>query len=118
MHTVRFFRVVAMLAPVVLTAVARVSRYRWAATTVAGVYSLFLLLMGWILPLFAAQPKLGPVYQHVTQFIPPEFPLLLIVPALALDLLWQRTADWVAWRQSLVSGAIFLAAVASVLCTL
>ena len=48
--------------------------------------------MSWILPLFPAQPKLGPVYHPLTQFTPPEFPLLLIVPALALDLLWQRTA--------------------------
>ena len=114
MHTVRFYRVVAMVAPLVLAAVARGSGYRWAATAVAGVYSMFLLLMGWILPLFPAQPKLGPVYQQVTQFIPPEFPLLLIVPALALDLLWQRTADWGAWRQSLASGAIFLAVFAAV----
>jgi hypothetical protein len=93
----------------VLAALARGSAYRWAATTVAGIYSAFLLLMGWLLPLFPAQPKLGPVYQHVTQFTPPEFPLLLIVPALALDLLWQRTGDWGAWRQSLVSGVVFLA---------
>ena len=99
--------VVAMVVPLVLAAVARGSGYRWAATAVAGVYSVFVLLMSWILPLFPAQPKLGPVYHQVTQFIPPEFPLLLIVPALALDLLWQRTADWGAWRQSLVFGCGF-----------
>ena len=80
----------------------------------AGVYSAFVLLMSWILPLFPAQPKLGPVYHQVTQFTPPEFPLLLIVPALALDLLWQRTGDWGGWRQSLVSGAVFLAVFAAV----
>ena len=114
MHTARFYRVVAMVVPVVLAAVARGSGYRWGATAAAGVYSVFLLLMGWILPLFSAQPKLGPVYQHVTQFIPPEFPLLLIVPALALDLVWQHTGDWGAWRQSVVSGAIFLAVFATV----
>src|SRR5947209_6542489 len=86
----------------------RASRYRWAATAVAGTYSAFLMLMSWILPLFPAEPKLGPVYHHVTQFVPPEFPLLLMIPAIVLDLLWRRTAGWGGWRQALVSGAVFL----------
>jgi hypothetical protein len=114
MHTVHFFHLLAIVAPLVLAAMARGSQYRWAATTVAGVYSVFVLLMSWILPLFPAQPKLGPVYQHVTQFTPPEFPMLLIVPALVLDLLWRRTAHWGGWRQSLFSGALFLAVFAAV----
>jgi hypothetical protein len=33
---------------------------------------------------------------------------------LALDLLWQRTAGWGAWRQALVSGTVFLAVFAAV----
>jgi hypothetical protein len=109
MHSAHFYRVVATVAPLVLAVAARASRYKWAATTVAGVYFLFVLLISWILPLFPATPKLGPVLWPVTQFIPPEFPMLLIVPAFALDLLWQRTARWGAWKQSLVSGAVFLA---------
>jgi len=96
--------------PLILAGVARASRYKWAATTVAGIYSVFLLLTTWILPLFPAEPKLGPVYHPVTQFTPPEFPILLIVPAFLLDLLWQRTGAWSAWKQSLVSAAVFLAA--------
>ncbi|HEY1242033.1 MAG TPA: hypothetical protein VGF16_15830, partial [Bryobacteraceae bacterium] len=39
---------------------------------------------------------------------PPEFPVLLIVPAFLLDLIWQRTGKWGAWKQSLVSAAVFL----------
>ena len=39
--------------------VARGSGYRWAATTVAGVYSAFVLLMSWILPLFPAAAETG-----------------------------------------------------------
>jgi hypothetical protein len=108
MHTVHFYRLVAIIAPVVLAGVARASNFKWAAAAVAGVYTTFLLLMSWILPLFPAQPKLGPVYTNVVQFIPAEFPLLVIVPAFALDLLWQRTADWGGWKQALVSGALFL----------
>lgn len=113
MHTAHFIRVVATGVPLILAGVARASRYKWAATTVAAIYSVFLLLTTWILPLFPAEPKLGPVYHPVTQFTPPEFPILLIVPALLLDLLWQRTGAWGAWKQSLVSAAVFLAAFAA-----
>jgi hypothetical protein len=114
MHTVSFYRVLALTVPLILPRVSRSTGYRWAATATVAVYSVFLLLMGHILPLFPAEPKLGPVYQHVTQFVPPEFPLLLIVPAFVLDLLWQRTPHWPVWLQSVISGIVFLAAFAAV----
>ncbi|HTP36265.1 MAG TPA: hypothetical protein VMJ75_29025 [Candidatus Acidoferrales bacterium] len=114
MHQVHLYRLVAMITPPVLAAAALGSGSRWGATAVAGVYSGFLLLMSWILPLFPAEPKLGPVYQHVTQFVPPEFPLLVIVPAFLLDLLWQRTAGWNKWKLAAVSGVIFVIALVAV----
>jgi hypothetical protein len=107
-HNALFYRVVCTFIPVVLAGVARASEKRWAATTVAAVYSLFWAGMGWILPLFPAEPKLGPVYHKVTQFVPPEFPMLIIIPAVALDLLWSRTRDWNRWKLSAVSGLLFL----------
>ena len=113
MHTAHFYRLMAIIAPLVLAGIARASDFKWAAAAVAGVYTTFVLLVSWILPLFPAEPKLGPVYTHVVQFIPPEFPLLVLAPAFALDSLWQRTADWGAWKQSVVSGAVFLAVFAA-----
>jgi len=114
MHTMRTYRLVAMVVPLVFAAIARGSGYRWAATWVAGVYTVFVLLMSWILPLFPAEPKLGPVLHPLHQFTPPEFPLLLIVPALVLDLMWQRTARWGLWKQATISGFVFLAVFAAV----
>jgi hypothetical protein len=114
MHTAHFYFLVAMIAPLVLAGVARASKFDWAATAVSGVYFTFVFLMGRILPLFPAEPKLGPVYHQLHQFTPPEFPLLLIVPAVALDLVWRRTARWGNARQALVSGTVFLAALAAV----
>lgn len=114
MHTVYFYRVLALTVPLILPRVSRSTSYKWAATATAGVYTVFVLLMGHILPLFPAEPKLGPVYQHVTQFVPPPFPLLLIVPAFVLDWMWQRTAHWPRWRQSIVSAIVFLVALAAV----
>jgi hypothetical protein len=46
----------------------------------------------------------------VTTFIPPPFPLLIVVPALAIDLLRPRLRawGWNWWRQSAAFGAAFL----------
>jgi hypothetical protein len=46
--------------------------------------------------------------------VPPEFPLLIVVPAFALDLLWQRTERWNAWLLSAVSAAVFVAVLVAV----
>ena len=109
MHSARFYLLVSLAAPVWFTGISRASGRRWAATTMAAIYTGYMVALVWILPLFPAQPKLGPVYQKVTHFIPPEFPLLLIAPALALDLLRSRIARWTAWKQAALAGATFLA---------
>ena len=114
MHSGYFYRVVAIAIPGVLAGVAKASGRRWAATTVIGIYSVFLIGCLWILPLVSAQPKLGPVYQPVTHLIPPEFPLLLIVPAVALDWFWARSKTWKPWLVAAVSGLIFVTLFAAV----
>ena len=53
--------------------------------------------MIWILPLFPAEPKLGPVLNPVTQFIPPGFPLAFLIPALVMDWLAARFKNSPAW---------------------
>jgi len=108
-HSAIFYRVVCMVVPVVIAMASKATNHRWAATIVTGVYTLLMLGFEWLLPLFPAEPKLGPVYYQVTHFVPSGFPILIIVPALALDWIWSRTVSWGPWKQSLVSGAIFLA---------
>jgi hypothetical protein len=44
--------------------------------------------MVWILPLFPAQPMLAPINNPIDHMVPPLFPLLLIVPAAAIDLVF------------------------------
>jgi hypothetical protein len=108
LHTAICYRVISMLTPIVMAIASRATGKRWAATAVTGIYSLFVLGLLWILPLFPAQPKLGPVMHEVTQFIPSGFPLLVIVPAFVLDLIWPRMIAWKMWQQAVVSGAIFI----------
>src|SRR5271154_925673 len=100
--------------PVVLAMLSRASQHRWAATIAASVYTLFAIAELLILPLFPAQPKLGPVFFPVTHFVPAKFPILIIAPALALDLLWKRTRNWKNWQVALLSGAVFVAVLVAV----
>jgi hypothetical protein len=69
-----------------------------------------LAVTSWVLMLFPATPKLGPIYQPITHYVPLDFPLLLVVPALAIDLAWERIRGWSTWRAAPVLGAVFLAA--------
>ena len=114
MHSALCYRAVAVVAPVVLAGFAKISDHRWARTIVAGIYTTYLMVMLWIFPLFPATPKLGPVYQRITHFVPLEFPLLLIVPALLLDAFWPRIEGWRKWPQSAVMGTVFLVAFVAV----
>ena len=108
-HSGLFYRVLSMVAPAMLAAMALGSGRRWAATTVAALYSLLQLGLIWVLPLFSATPKLGPVFNQVTHFVPPEFPLLLVIPAALLDTFWWHTRNWNLWKRAAVSGLLFVA---------
>jgi hypothetical protein len=109
-HSGSFYRASCIVYPLYLAAAARASKLRWPATITAGIYMGLSLLMIWVLPLFPAEPKLAPIYNPVDHMVPSAFPQLLIVPAIAVDLLmlWLgRKAGWL--RDSLL--AILLAAV-------
>ena len=108
MHSAQFYVVVCATVPLWLATIGAASSSRWACTIVAALYTIYFLSFIWILPLFPAEPKLGPVYHSVTQFVPPDFPLLLIAPAFAIDLLRPRFSNWPAWRQAIVTGSVFL----------
>jgi len=108
LHSALPYIVLGAIPPITLGVGFRVTRIKFAATFIAGFYTLLLIGLIFILPLFPAEPKLGPVYQHVTQFIPPEFPLLLIAPAFVLDLLWQRVQNRHLWRTAAISAVLYL----------
>jgi hypothetical protein len=108
LHSTLAYILMATLTPIMMCVASKVTQFRFAATAVAGWYTFFLIALIQILPLFPAEPKLGPVYQHVTQFIPPQFPILLVVPGVVLDLLWARTKTWNAWLLAIVSATLFV----------
>ena len=108
-HTSLFYQVVSLTAPLALVSIAIIADHKWSASILAAAYMSFLLAMLWILPLFPAEPKLGPVYQRVTHFIPPAgFPVLLIVPAVLIDCLRRRVSNRSKWLQAAAYGATFV----------
>ena len=100
--------------PLLFAAFSQASRSRWAATATAGVYTVFIIAEILILPLFPAEPKLGPVFNQVTHMVPAKFPILILIPALVLDLFWQRVKNWKPWAFALVSGILFIAVLTAV----
>jgi hypothetical protein len=109
MHGAKFYLVVMIIAPIWLAAVTIASNHRWAATITLALYTALHLAFTWFMPLVPAEPKLGPVYQHITHLIPPDFPLLLIVPAIVFDLVRQRLKLRNKWSQAAVLAGAFLA---------
>ena len=108
-HGASFYELMAIYLPFIFVAVARSSRVRWAATITAAVYMLLVAMMVWILPLFPAQPRLGPIITQVNRMAAPYFPLLLVIPGLGIDLLLQRREGKRAgWLDSVVIGTVFL----------
>ena len=109
LHSVSPYVAMGIALPFIFAMLSQASRYKWAATSTAAVYMTIAIAEILILPLFPAQPKLGPVFYPVTHMVPAKFPILIFAPALALDLLWQRTRAWKPWTIALVSGFLFMA---------
>lgn len=110
MHTAACYFAVALAFPASLIATGRASRHKWGCTLVSAAYMGIIIAGIWLLPLFPAQPKIGPVYQQVTHLIPPQFPLLLIVPGFVADLLLQRLESRSSWFKALLIGPAFVLA--------
>ena len=89
-HAAKFYSVVSLPFPLLLVLAARASKIRGAATIAAATYMLAFIVMILVLPLFPAHPKLAPIYHPVDHMVPPAFPLLLIIPAAAIDLICWR----------------------------
>jgi len=110
-HAGEFYRTTMLVFPFFIFPIARAAKVPMPATTVTGIYMLLMGSAVWVLPLFPGQPMLAPIYNPVTHMVPPPFPMLLMLPALAIDgamLLFGRGRSW--WRDALtvlVGGTLF-----------
>jgi hypothetical protein len=112
-HSADYFLLMSIVIPFFLAAIARASTLRWGATAAAAGMMLFYCSIIWILQLFPATPKLGPIYNPVTHMVPPPFPQWTVLPAIVMDLLRQRLELGRGWRRDLVfavaAGVLFVA---------
>jgi hypothetical protein len=108
LHMASPYIVASMGVPFCYAVAGNASRHRWAATWITTLYTAAWIAVILILPLFPAEPKLGPVFQPVTHFVPPKFPLLLIVPAVLLDLARMLLRDGSKLLVAILSGPIFV----------
>jgi len=107
MHKSLFYQIGGALFPLFMVAASRASAGKWGATGMATVFSVLLILLVWILPLFPAEPKLGPVLNHVTHYQNFDFPLLLIFPAIAIDLVNQHMREKPDFVKAIAIGILF-----------
>lgn len=88
-----FYIACMMMLPWRFVALSCAGRSCLPATGVAAVYMGLLCVIDWILMLFPAHPKLAPIFNPVTHMVALPFPLLLIFPALAVDLVLWKTRE-------------------------
>ena len=108
MHGGVFYRASMLAYPMSIVMIARASKLKWAGTITAATFMTIMLALMWIIQLFPATPKLGPIYQPITHMVAMAFPALLVVPAFGVDVVMQRVRA----RPLLLAGilsAVFLA---------
>ena len=108
MHRGIFYAVSSLVFPFALVAASRSTRLRYGATATALVYTVVMCVQAWLLPLFEGSPKLGPIRTAVTHMVSLDFPLLLLAPALCIDLVMPRLRARNLWVQATALGVLFL----------
>jgi len=114
MHGSKFYQLTSVFLPLYMIAFARASRLSWPATRIALIYMLMSLVGIWILQLVPATPRLAPIYNPITRMVPPAFPILLVAPALAIDMLMKRLGEKRDWKLAAALGAAFVGAMVTV----
>jgi hypothetical protein len=111
MHNPLFYQLVCSAMAMGVTATMRGSRLRYPATSITSLYTLLLLLQLWIFPLIPAEPKLAPILNPITHYVPLIFPLLLFVPGIVLDKLYSKLSKKTIVVQAVYCGAAFFVSV-------
>ena len=114
MHASKFYIITGWVIPLFLIGLARASRLKWPATTITAIYMMISLAMMWTLQLFEATPMLAPIYNPVTHMVPAPFPLLIIIPAVAVDLLMRRFGRGNDWKLAALLGLAWVGSMVAI----
>jgi len=113
-HWPLFYGVWALVFPLMLVGYARAGRLRYPAAAAALVFMVIWFTMGQILRHVPAEPRLAPIWNPRTYMWPPYFPVLLVAPALGIDLVRKRLEGRNPWLIALALGATFVLVLAAV----
>jgi hypothetical protein len=80
---------------------------KWGMTAIAIGYFILQATVNWVLQIFPAEPKLGPILTHTTHFQPAMFPMLIMVPAFFMDLVMMKSKGN-EWVKSFFLSSIFV----------
>jgi hypothetical protein len=108
MHHSSLYQCVGAGFPLFLMAIGKAVKHKWAITAATAVYTILMLMTLWIIPLFPAEPKLGPILNHIDHYQGFQFPLLLLIPAITIDLLRNRFGYLNDWKLTLLLGSAFI----------
>jgi hypothetical protein len=107
-HGGAFYRLSMLAYPMAVVMMAKASKMRWAATITSAIFMGIMLGLMWIIQLFPATPKLGPIYQPITHMVGMAFPVLIVVPSIGIDLLMQRLRLRPLWLAPILSAAFLV----------
>ena len=106
-HTYEFYLFSLTIYSFLMVAFRSATDHKYAATIIAALFTLHRLLIIWILPLFEAEPLLGPIYRDLDHYVAPYFPVLLVIPALVLDILHHKIKSGSRIVQTAIIGICF-----------
>ena len=107
-HAPVFYIVWGGVFPLLLVGYSRAGRLKYPAAAAALVFMMAWFAMGQVFRHVPAEPRLAPIWNPRTYLWPPYFPVLLIVPALAIDLVRRRLAGTSPWLVSFALSAAFV----------
>ncbi len=107
MHGVSFYKVASAAFPFIMLAAGRASGKKWGITYICLIFLVFHWAVNATLRLFPAEPLLGPIHNKITTYQTLGFPLLLFIPAFAMDWLRDKFSAKNDWILALIFGITF-----------
>ncbi|CAH0996434.1 hypothetical protein EMA8858_02566 [Emticicia aquatica] len=108
MHRPDFYQVASIAFPFILLATGRASGKKWGATYICLIFLFFHWVVNAVLRLLPAEPLLGPIHNKITTYQTLGFPLLLFIPAFAVDWLREKFSAMNDWILALILGFTYL----------
>ena len=107
MHRDSFYEIGSFAFPMFIIAFARASKIKWGATIITSIYMVVMICINGTLRQFPAEPLLAPVANYITFFQTTAFPLLLVFPAMVIDILRDKFTSKNDWVLAVILGIGF-----------